>query len=121
MADMNGPSGWDIGGIVGGAVAVLGAIGAAFSFIINRADRKEKELNARLENRVAELEAKDDKREREVIALRLAFEIVAGVVRRTDPANPELARAERILEAAFPTDLNTPHDMLAMLTKLSGT
>lgn len=120
MADVNGPSAWDIGGIVGGAVALLGALGGAFSFIINRADRKETALTTRLERRVAELEAKDDKRDKEVIALRLAFEIVAGVVRRTDPANPELARAERILEAAFPPDLQTPTDMLAMLNKLSG-
>lgn len=112
------PTGWDVAGVIGGGVAVLGAIGAGLRWMITRGDRREAALIDRLVQRVDELEAKEAQRDKEVVALRIAFEIVAGVVRRTDPTNAELARAEAILAEAFPPDFRTPADMLAALSRL---
>ena len=39
-------------------------------------------------------------------------------MRRTDPANAELARAEMILTAAFPVSLDSPADLVALIKKL---
>lgn len=114
-----GPSLLHIGGLIGGVVTFIGLIGSGIRWLVSRADTKEAALIKKLEARVADLEKKDGQRQAENIALRLAFEIVAGVVRRTDPTNPELVRAERILEQAFKVDLHTPADMLAALAKLS--
>ena len=82
-------------------------------------ERKEAALMARLEARVKELEQRDETRARENAALRLAFEIVANIVRRDNPGNPELLRAEAILQAAFPVDPFPPVDMIETLKKLS--
>ena len=111
-------TGGAFGAAIMGGLALLKLIGSGVSWLLTRTDTKESRMAAKLEKRVGELEAKDEQRAKENLALRVAFEIVAGVVRRTDPTNYELARAERILNAAFVVDLTTPADIQAALDKI---
>lgn len=111
-------TGGAFGGAIMGGLALLKLIGGGFSWLLTRTDRREAALVAKLEKRVDELEKRTDQLGNENVALRLAFELVAGVVRRTEPTNAELARAERILNAAFVVHLETPTDMQAQLDKM---
>ena len=113
-----GPSGWDIAAIGTVATGLLTAAGSAFWKLVTRADRKEAALVKKLEARIAELERRDENRARESLALRVAFEIVANVVRRDNPLDPELLRAEAILAKAFPVDPVTPPDMAERLKQI---
>lgn len=83
-----------------------------------RADAEWKEIREEMKGELAELRRRDEQRERENQGLRLAFEIVANIVRRTDADNPELHRAEQLLEAGFHLDVMTPRDMTAALAKI---
>lgn len=81
-------------------------------------EAREHDYVAKIEARIEELEVNDRQRAKENVALRLAFEIVAAEVRRTDPDNPGLKRAEALLTAAFGVPMETPADMIAALTKM---
>lgn len=110
-------------------VAVGAGIWAGFKWLWDRilkarATREEKiearehEYVQRLEADIKELKANDRQRAKENVALRLSFEIVAAEVRRTDPDNPGLKRAEALLTAAFGVPMETPADMIAALAKM---
>lgn len=123
MADA-GASTWDIAGAIGGAVTLLSAIGTGFWRLITRADRqtarlekKEAALVAKLEERIATLEKRDEIRAAENVALRIAFEIVSNIVRRDNPSDPDLKRAEAILAQAFPLDPTVPVGLLALAAR----
>ncbi|MDH7640458.1 hypothetical protein [Sphingomonas oryzagri] len=103
-------------GAVGGIVTVLGVLGQGVRWLFGwndrRADRiakEETELNERrgeylsaIEGRLERVERSDAQRAKENWALRAAFEIVAAELRRVDPGNASLTRAEELLKAAFP-------------------
>jgi len=79
---------------------------------------REDDYVTRLEDRIAELEANDRQRAKENLALRVAFEIVAAEVRRSNPDSAELKRAETMLAAAFGVPMDTPTDMIAALARM---
>lgn len=133
MSDPGGTSPGELGGIVAGIVAVLGTIGGGIAWMVRwlerRGDRRtakldawhaelkareadqlrrEAEWDARMEGRVAELEG-------QLRAVRLAFELVAVPLRTLDPAHPNLAQAEKLLEAAFPLIPVVPGNMASAL------
>lgn len=110
-------------------VAVGAGLWAGFKWIWDRIVKaratREQKIEARehvyvvkLEKRIVELEANDRQRAKESVALRLAFEIVAAEVRRADPDNKGLKRAEALLTAAFGVSMETPADMIAALAKM---
>lgn len=83
-----------------------------------RIEAREHEYVKKLEARITELERNDHQRAKENVALRLAFEVVAAEVRRTNPDSSELKRAEAILTAAFGMPMDTPADMISALAKM---
>lgn len=110
-------------------VAIGAGIWAGIKWVWDRVMKaratREQKIEARehgyvvkLEERIGELEANDRQRAKENIALRLAFEIVAAEVRRTNPDSTELKRAEAYLTAAFGLSMDTPADMIAALAKM---
>ena len=110
-------------------LGIAAAFGASFKWVWDRVVKaratREAKIEAReqgyvqkLEARIAELEKNDHQRAKENVALRLAFEVVAAEVRRTNPESIELKRAEAILTAAFGVPMDTPADMVAALAKL---
>lgn len=125
------PDGWDIGGIVGGIVAVLGAVGAAIKWLWDRStesratreariDAKEDEYVARLEKRLGVLEARVTHQDEELRKHAMALGILIAKVGRDDPDAPELATVARILGESFPLMTATPSDMIAAIEKLQG-
>jgi hypothetical protein len=80
-----------------------------------KVDREWQTIREELRSRLSVLEEEGRKRAEENIALRLAFEIVAGELRARDPGNHALHRAEQILAAGFPLIPKVPSDMAATL------
>lgn len=137
----------EAGGLIGGAITVLGMLGGGIAWLFGRSDaakqtREEKlerwqeelrDKEARLdegrtaytekiENRLAEVEAKEQAREVQDIArdmqmraLRIAFELVSSALRAKDPQNPALGLAQDVLRSAFPTSADAPADMINQL------
>lgn len=105
------------------------AIGAGFKWVwdrvINGRATREAKIEARehtyvkkLEDRIEKLELANQQGSKERVALRLAFEVVAAEVRRTNPDSSELKRAEAILTVAFGIPMETPADMITALAKM---
>lgn len=119
-------------GVVGGVVTALGMIGAAIRWLFlwgdkrtERLAREEDELDEswsayrkRLEARLERAEKREEARDKQVTALRLAFELVAGELRRVAPLSGALRRAEQILAAAFPLEPIVPPEMGEALQKI---
>lgn len=112
-------------------LAVAALLGGGFKWVWDRVAKaratREERIEARehefvegLKARIDVLEARDRQRERENVALRLAFELVAAEVRRTDPGNEALKRAESYLATAFGDPVKTPADLIALLARLDG-
>lgn len=145
MSEPGAPSGWDIAALIAGALAVLGALGKGFAWLLawgdrrhqSRMDRLEREENELAEDwsafrkrvmserddlavRVTSLERRDIARAKENAALRVAFELVAAGLRVLDPDNIALRQAEQILATAFPLDPNLPLDMTNALGVLDA-
>lgn len=88
---------------------------------VKRQDARIDELERReaeRDRRDAERAIVDKQRDSQVLALRVAFEIVAGEIRRTNPESAELKRAEALLQAAFGVPMDTPADMIAALAAM---
>lgn len=139
MAD----GGLETGGIIGGAISLLTIAGGAIAWLFGRRDaakktREEKlerwqqELSAKeakldegrtaytekLENRLELLEAKDEARDTQMTALRIAFELVSSALRHIDPKNSALGLADGLLRSAFPVAATTPADMVEQLVAI---
>jgi hypothetical protein len=115
---MSEPSPYGLAAIIGGIPVIGGGIWGAIKWIIGRNDRrqaaldiKEDALVAKLELRVAALEADNRK-------IWLAFSFVVPALQAHDPQSPALRQAAKILGDAFPIDLDTPADMTATLGKI---
>lgn len=140
MSEPGAPSGWDIAAIVGGIVAVLGALGRAGAWLLGWSDRRQRarlDRLAREEDELAEswssfrkrvtaerdemarrveaLERRDVARAKENAALRVAFELVAAALRVNDPDSIALRQAEQILASAFPLHPQLPLEMTQAL------
>lgn len=131
MSDPGGTSPAEWAGIVVAGGGVLALIGTGFRWLLTWGDtRREKReleldegwraLRKRMEDRLAALEARDERREQQLLAIRLAYENVAGELRRHDPQNLGLRRAEQLMSAAFPLDPGIPRDMADQLHRLNG-
>ena len=119
-------------GIVGGVLSFLTVIGHAIQWLAGWGDKRAARLakeegqldeswsayRKRIEERLQTVEAEASKRAQENMALRLAFEIVAGELRRADPNNGSLRRAEQLLAAAFPLEPIVPVDMPQTLIRI---
>jgi uncharacterized protein HemX len=135
MAVETGASAGEVGGMVAGAIAILAALGKAAAWALNWKDARARTRAAKLQAWHEELRAREeqqDKRDRdyqqrietqlrrlavENRVLRRAFELVAEPLRRLEPDNPNLARAQLMLDRAFPLDPALPED-LATLTAM---
>jgi hypothetical protein len=94
-----------------------------FNFIAARHDRRQAVLDAKqekldaehealdggwaqyrrkLERRIEQLEVAAEARDGQMMAMRLAFELVGAELRKADPNNGALRRAEQLLVRAFP-------------------
>lgn len=135
-----GISAWDWAGIGGGAATAFAGAKKLIGWLDMRAARarrtraeglqewedklarREAAIDTDLEHRLASLEAEGRKRAEEVVALRLAFEVVGSELRRLDPASTALQRAEQILATAFPLPKDLiPSTMGAQLHRIDET
>lgn len=125
--------------MLAGGVGLGGGFAAVrwwLQWLIGRADRRQALLDAeherldggwreyrqQLEGRLRSVEGLADK----VHAIRLAFELVAGELRRVDPGNTTLRHAEVLLQGAFPLDPVVPANavpphIIAALDTIPGT
>lgn len=115
---MSSPDGFDIAGIVGGAVTFLASVGGGIKWLFGRAERREKALDAKEAELVAKLESRVAALEEDNRKIWLALSYVVPALHAHDPKSPALAQAAKILGDAFPIDLNTPKDMTDTLSKL---
>lgn len=69
-----------------------------------RADLEWKEIRQALKDQLADALRRVEKVEVQNLALRRAFNHVAGALLRHDPKHPALMEADQIMAAAFPTD-----------------
>lgn len=135
MADATSPG--EVAGIISAIVVGLVAIGKGAQWLIgffagrhaateqgreaklqkwhDELERREAAFDARLEHEFSEMKAENRQREKEGLALRMAFELVASALRAMDPRNTALSRAEQLLQAAFPLMPHVPPDMTADL------
>lgn len=132
-------------GIMGGAVTLLGLVGAAIKWLAvwgdrraasrtvklqawhdeltareARIDREREEHHRSVESRLASIEERYEKLNREHMAIRLAFDLVTGALRAIDPSNRALRQAEQLLGAAFPLLPEIPTDMGNALARMNG-
>lgn len=139
MSDLNAS---EAAGIFGGVLTLLGLVGGAIAWLLNyqgaRSDRKaermraweesllrrEREYRENIENELAELrrdrehDAVEHQRMRNhIVVLRDTLSNLVGEVKRLDPTSAALARADRMLRAAFTPDFTLPADMAELLMK----
>lgn len=81
---------------------------------------RESAFDAAIDDRLKSIEGQLEQRRAESVALRMAFELAAEALRRVDPKNPALKRAEQLLIAAFPLDPTIPAPMLDLLHQIEG-
>jgi hypothetical protein len=130
-----GISAGEVGGIVAGIIAVLATLGGGIKFMLNwkarredsRAHRLQKwheelqarelRLNeeqaahfARIERELGDVRGDQQQMKREQGALRNAYQLIAGALRRIDPENIALGLADELLKAAFTLDPVVPAD-----------
>ena len=122
--------------MVAGAVALLYAFGKGAAWLLNWKDARAKTRAAKLQIWHEELQTREqqqDKRDRdyqqhiethlrrqavEIRVLRRAFELVAEPLRRVEPDNPNLARAQAMLDRAFPLDPALPEDLATLMAMI---
>lgn len=134
MTDAGGSSPGELGGMLAGALALLGAIGAGLKWAANwmagreairtdRLARWESDLDAReramegklsdslarCQEHCAAVEAKFDR-------MRLAILLLIPELQRVAPYSPALKQARDLLRDAFPIPLDLPEDMAGLIT-----
>lgn len=118
MADAVGTDALTVGGIVGGIVTLLGAIGKGIHWLASRADRRAAKIEEREEAYVKKIEDRLDTLEKTARDLWTCFGLVATALHDKDPQHPALERAAKILGDAFPIDLQTPAEMTALIREI---
>lgn len=138
-----GVSAVEAGGIIGGALSLLTMAGGGIVWLFGRSDTekqtrerklqawqdeidaKEKRLDqgrtdytTKLEARLGALEAKDEARDTQMTALRIAFELVSSALRHIDQHNSALSLADDLLRSAFPVPTKTPSEMIGQLVAI---
>lgn len=133
----------EVGGVFAGVVALLATLGAGIKWFLGwaeqRADSRARKLQAwhdeleerearfeqreavrasTMERRLELIEAQHEHLKEQNLALRLAFDIVAGELRQRDPENASLKRADELLKSAFPLLPAIPGDMLATVAEI---
>ncbi len=122
--------------MVAGAIAILAALGKGVAWLLNWKDARAKTRAAKLQAWHEELQTREkqqDERDRqyqqhietqlrrqavEIRVLRRAFELVAEPLRRVEPDNPNLARAQAMLDRAFPLDPALPEDLATLMAMI---
>jgi hypothetical protein len=136
MTDTNGTSPGELGGMIAGALALLGAAGAGLKWLAGwmsgreetRAarnarweadlDQREREMEnklsaslARCEEHCAAIEAKFEK-------MRIAILLVLPELQRVAPYSPALKHARDLLRDTFPIPIDLPGDMAGMMDEV---
>lgn len=142
MADTGGTSPGELGGMLAGALAILGAIGAALKWFMpwlaERADRrvasraagnreweeKLRQREAEIDHRIAEslrsCEHHCERMRADVEKLRVAILLMLPELQRAAPYSPVLKRVGLLLRDAFPIPLDLPDDIAKPLGELGG-
>ncbi|SDC31296.1 hypothetical protein SAMN05444678_102274 [Sphingomonas sp. YR710] len=138
MADTGGTSPGELGGMLAGALAILGAAGAAAKWVIGwlsgreetRSTRNaawERDLDARekgLETRIAESLARCEEHCATVDAkfdkVRIAILLILPELQRAAPYSPALKRVGVLLRDVFPISLDQPDDMAAGIAAIDA-
>lgn len=119
----------EVGGVLAGVIAVGMAAGKAIAWVLNWRDarattraakldrwheellKREKELDDKIDQRMAGLEHQVDK-------WRMAFHLVAAELLQRHPQSAALMQAQKILAEAVPLSLAVPADMEAALGRI---
>lgn len=138
MGDPGGISTGEVGGIIAGAITILGTVGAGVRWLLGWRDRQEESRATKLQKWHDELSARetrlDEERATEIASLRddiarlrrehgmllSAYQLIAGAMRVIDAGNPALRMADELLRAAFPLR-GTPADMSALADRIDQT
>ncbi|UZW55567.1 hypothetical protein NUH86_01810 [Sphingobium sp. JS3065] len=133
-----GISSGEVGGVVAGLVAAAVAIGKGLGWLLNWRDarantrtakldkwhdeleRREKELDAKLEDRMESLERQVAQHTAALDKWRMAFHLVAAELLQRHPQSTALMQAQKILAEAFPVSLTVPDDMAAALGRIDA-
>lgn len=92
--------GGDIAGIVGGAVTLLGVVGGGIRWAVMSQSKREKWIEARIQQHVTKIETRLAIAERRADHLGFAFQLVAAELARLDPGSDILRRAHTLFEGA---------------------
>lgn len=136
MADTNGTSPGELGGMIAGALALLGTAGAGLKWLAGwvgaredaRAarnarweadlDQRERAMDdklsaslARCEEHCAAVEAKFEK-------VRIVLMLVLPELQRVAPYSPALKHARELLRDTFPIPIDLPGDMAGMIDEI---
>ena len=101
----DGPDALSIGGIVGGILSLLAAIGAAVQWLVSRSDTRADKIEVKEAELVEKLERRVDALEEDNRRIWLALSYVVPALHAHDPLSPALRHAAKILGDAFPIDL----------------
>jgi len=133
MNDINGPAPGELGGMLAGALALLGAIGAGLKWAAGwmagreaiRADRlaqweadldaRERAMESKLSDSLARCEEHCAAVEAKFDRMRLAILLVIPELQRVAPYSPALKQARDLLRDAFPIPLDLPGDMAGLI------
>jgi hypothetical protein len=130
MAHETSTQEWLLGG--GGLVTLGGGIVWAWNAIWARADKRQRELDARAAKldeeeaqAVLDMKGRLNAIEGALVSMgeqleqhRLALHILVAKVAREDPAAPELEQVANILGNAFPVHLHIPADMADAINRI---
>lgn len=131
-----GFSSGEVGGVLAGVVAVVVAAGKGIAWVLNWRDaraktraakldrwheellKREKELDDKIDNRMAGLEHQVGELGRAVDKWRMAFHLVAAELLQRHPQSAALMQAQKILAEVFPISLAVPADMEEALGRI---
>lgn len=138
MTDTGGTSPGELGGMVAGALAILGALGATGKWLAGwlttrsetratRNARWEADLDARehaIEARIAESLSKCEERCAVVDAkydkVRIAILLILPELHRAAPNSPALKQVGSLLRDVFPISLDQPDDMASQIAAIDA-
>lgn len=112
------PSALDVAGTVGGAITILGSIGAGIRWLFKRHDSREAALDRKEAALIAKLEKRVDALELETRNLWAVVSYVIPALHAHEPHSPALRMAAKILGDKFPIDFSTPADMTDLVNKI---
>lgn len=121
----------EAGGIIAGGLAMLATIGGAIRWLLGFQDRRKERWDQKLlrweqtlQQRERAIQEHMEKRltvaEEKVSVLGMALFELIGEVQIIEPANPVLVRVKVMLGKAYPTDMDTPAELRALIKRVGG-